>query len=59
MLLNSYVWDITNPNVPLMDLIPTSAVTNISFNQKSFDQIAGGCYNGQIQVIFLTTIKIC
>lgn len=48
MLLNSYVWDIKNPNVPFLDLIPTSAISNIAFNTKNFNLIGGGCYNGLI-----------
>ena len=50
MPLQSYVWDLNNPNVPDLVLNAPSSITNISYNQKLSDQIGGGCYNGLIAI---------
>ena len=50
MPMQSYVWDLNNPNVPDLVLNSPSSITNISYNQKLSDQIGGGCYNGLIAI---------
>lgn len=50
MPMQSYVWDLNNPNVPDFVLNAPSSITNISYNQKLSDQIGGGCYNGLISI---------
>jgi dynein intermediate chain 2 len=46
----SYVWDLNNPNVPESVLSTPSPITNISYNPKLTDQIAGGCMNGLVAI---------
>eukprot|EP01066_Platyproteum_vivax_P017035 Platyproteum_vivax@DN7285_c0_g1_i1.p1 len=48
----AFVWDNTNPNVPLTELSSGcgSPLTCVAFNLRSPEVIAGGCYNGLIQV---------
>lgn len=46
--LQSYIWDITNSNKPLTELLPPSPLTCLRFNPKSTDTLVGGCYNGLI-----------
>lgn len=48
MPYQSYVWDVSNPNSPACTLKSTTPLTAIAFNHKNTDQIAGGCYNGQV-----------
>ncbi|KAK2959260.1 putative Dynein intermediate chain 3, ciliary [Blattamonas nauphoetae] len=46
----SHVWDINNPNNRLYDLHPTSPLCSIQYNFKDSNIIAGGCYNGVLQL---------
>ncbi|KAM3596241.1 uncharacterized protein V6R79_010830 [Siganus canaliculatus] len=46
--LESYIWDIENPNRPEMTLKPASAVVCLEHNPKDCHTLVGGCYNGQI-----------
>ena len=48
--MQAYVWDLTNPNSPELQLQTPSPVTNIMYNPKLVDQIGGGCYNGLVCV---------
>lgn len=57
MSLNSYVWDLANPNVPDFELHPTSQLTAIKFNQKDPNIVAGGQYNGQVRLRRAATHK--
>ena len=50
MLLDSYIWDITNPNCPIHTITPSSAIVSMAFNHKNTDQIGFGCYNGTVGV---------
>eukprot|EP01012_Entosiphon_sulcatum_P025270 TRINITY_DN30588_c0_g1_i1.p1 TRINITY_DN30588_c0_g1~~TRINITY_DN30588_c0_g1_i1.p1 ORF type:complete len:598 (+),score=104.14 TRINITY_DN30588_c0_g1_i1:125-1918(+) len=49
MSLKSHIWDITNPNVPEMDLVPNSPLCCLEYNPKDAHLIAGGSYNGVVQ----------
>jgi len=46
--LNSYIWDVTNPNRPDFTIKPQSPLVTCVFNPKSTEHLAGGCYNGLI-----------
>lgn len=48
MKSQSYIWDITNSNTPLVELVPPSLLCCLRFNPKSTDVLIGGCYNGLI-----------
>ena len=69
MSLNSYVWDINNPNYAELELHPASPIVCIEYNPKDPHILLGGCYNGLIQywdarkgsevrVIMLTCIRV-
>eukprot|EP00562_Extubocellulus_spinifer_P031720 CAMPEP_0178723246 /NCGR_PEP_ID=MMETSP0699-20121125/25442_1 /TAXON_ID=265572 /ORGANISM="Extubocellulus spinifer, Strain CCMP396" /LENGTH=590 /DNA_ID=CAMNT_0020374309 /DNA_START=76 /DNA_END=1848 /DNA_ORIENTATION=- len=45
---SSYIWDITNSNTPLVELVSPSPLTCLRFNPKSSDTLVGGCHNGLI-----------
>ena len=44
----SYIWNLSNPNVPEKTLDPVSPLTCMSFNQKITDNVVAGCYNGSL-----------
>ena len=44
----SYIWDVTNPNTPDVELLPPSPLCCLRFNPKSSDTLIGGSYNGLI-----------
>jgi dynein intermediate chain 2 len=46
--VQSYIWDIMNPNTPDQELTPPSPLTCMRFNPKSTETLVGGCYNGLI-----------
>jgi len=46
--LNSYIWDVVNPNRPDFTIKPQSPLVTTVFNPKSSEHLAGGCYNGSI-----------
>uniref|UniRef100_A0A674PMN7 Dynein, axonemal, intermediate chain 2b n=2 Tax=Takifugu rubripes TaxID=31033 RepID=A0A674PMN7_TAKRU len=48
MCLDSYIWDIENPNGPELTLKPASALVCLDYNPKDSHTLLGGCYNGQI-----------
>jgi len=49
MSLSSYVWDVSNPNYPDLELVPASALVCLEYNVKDPHLILGGCYNGLLQ----------
>ena len=49
MSLNSYVWDVHNPNYPELELHPASPLVCLEYNPKDPHIIIGGCYNGLLQ----------
>lgn len=44
----SYIWDVTNSNKPIVELVPPSPLSCLKYNPKSSDTILGGSYNGTI-----------
>ncbi|XP_062331286.1 dynein axonemal intermediate chain 2 [Osmerus eperlanus] len=48
MSLDSYLWNIDNPNKPDMALKPVSPLVCLEYNPKDSHILVGGCYNGQI-----------
>ncbi|XP_006795297.1 dynein intermediate chain 3, ciliary isoform X1 [Neolamprologus brichardi] len=46
--LDSYIWDIENPNRPEMMLKPASPLVCLNYNPKDSHTLVGGSYNGQI-----------
>jgi dynein intermediate chain 2, axonemal len=46
----SYVWDLVNPNNPIIELAPPSPLVAIRFNVKTPDILVGGSYNGLVHV---------
>jgi dynein intermediate chain 2 len=53
MELDSFIWDINNPNTPELHLIPTSPLCCLEYNPKDTSCIVGGAYNGTICKTFL------
>ena len=47
MPIQSYVWDMGNPNAPEMALQPGSQLLCLKFNLKDSSLLGGGMYNGQ------------
>lgn len=50
MSLDSYVWDLANPNTPEYLMQPLSQVVSAKFNLKDPNIIGAGLYNGQFAV---------
>lgn len=50
MSLDSYVWDLSNPNTPEYSMQPLSQVVSAKFNLKDPNIIGAGLYNGQFAV---------
>jgi dynein intermediate chain 2 len=48
MPVESYIWDIMNPNTPDQELLPASPLCCLRFNPKSTETLVGGSYNGLI-----------
>ncbi|CAJ1383167.1 unnamed protein product [Effrenium voratum] len=48
MPMASFIWDIAERNVPLMELRATSPLICCQYNQKNPDWLLGGSYNGLI-----------
>ncbi len=46
----SYVWDVANPNNPIIELAPPSPLVSLRFNVKTPDVLVGGSYNGLVHV---------
>lgn len=46
--LDSYIWDIENPNKPDFTLKPVSPLVCVEYNPKDPHILVGGCYNGQL-----------
>eukprot|EP01065_Artemidia_motanka_P036281 TRINITY_DN44191_c0_g1_i1.p1 TRINITY_DN44191_c0_g1~~TRINITY_DN44191_c0_g1_i1.p1 ORF type:complete len:608 (+),score=247.86 TRINITY_DN44191_c0_g1_i1:91-1914(+) len=50
MTSHSHVWDVNNPNSPEIDLIPQSPLCCLQYSPKDSNIIAGGSYNGVVQL---------
>ncbi|KAM6974951.1 LOW QUALITY PROTEIN: dynein axonemal intermediate chain 2-like [Tautogolabrus adspersus] len=48
LCVDSYIWDIENPNRPEMTLRPPSPLVCLDYNPKDPHTLLGGAYNGQI-----------
>eukprot|EP00742_Colponemidia_sp_Colp-10_P001216 GILJ01001309.1.p1 GENE.GILJ01001309.1~~GILJ01001309.1.p1 ORF type:complete len:593 (-),score=99.77 GILJ01001309.1:140-1918(-) len=48
MPVQSYIWDVNNPNSPDRELLPQSPLCTVVYNHKNPDTLVGGCYNGLI-----------
>lgn len=48
MPMQSYIWDINNPNQPDAEIAPSSPLTCLNYNPRTSDGIVGGKYNGLI-----------
>eukprot|EP00899_Mesostigma_viride_P004738 jgi/Mesvir1/14265/Mv09698-RA.1 len=48
MSLSSYIWDISNPNFPEVEITPSSQLCCLRYNPKDPNILIGGQYNGQI-----------
>ncbi|KAJ3031120.1 Dynein intermediate chain 2, axonemal, partial [Rhizophlyctis rosea] len=46
MNIDSYIWDVENPNVPDQTLTPPSPLVSVKYNPKDPHVLVGGCYNG-------------
>lgn len=46
--MESYIWDVENPNKPETVLKPVSPLVCLEYNPKDSHILLGGCYNGQI-----------
>ncbi|XP_013416067.1 dynein intermediate chain 3, ciliary [Lingula anatina] len=46
--MDSYIWDVENPNKPEFTLKPVSPLVCVEYNPKDAHVLVGGCYNGQI-----------
>jgi dynein intermediate chain 2 len=44
----SYIWDITNPNTPDVEINPPSPLCCLRYNPKVPDTLIGGSYNGLV-----------
>lgn len=51
--VKSYIWDISNPNTPERELVPSSPLVCLRYNHKFHDTLVGGSYNGLISVFDL------
>ena len=47
---NAYIWDVANPNAPIVELSPASPLVSVRFNVKTPDILIGGSYNGLVHV---------
>eukprot|EP01062_Namystynia_karyoxenos_P058322 TRINITY_DN49888_c0_g1_i1.p1 TRINITY_DN49888_c0_g1~~TRINITY_DN49888_c0_g1_i1.p1 ORF type:complete len:608 (+),score=245.84 TRINITY_DN49888_c0_g1_i1:159-1982(+) len=50
MTVKSHVWDVNNPNSPEIDLVPQSPLCCLQYSPKDTNIIAGGSYNGVVQL---------
>eukprot|EP00164_Ancoracysta_twista_P002327 GFYU01003075.1.p1 GENE.GFYU01003075.1~~GFYU01003075.1.p1 ORF type:complete len:570 (+),score=204.31 GFYU01003075.1:231-1940(+) len=48
MSLNSYIWDINNPNYPDTEICPSSPLCCLEYSPKDPHILVGGSYNGLI-----------
>jgi len=46
--MQSYIWDVSNPNTPEMELLPSSPLCCLRYNPKMPEQLVGGSYNGLV-----------
>ena len=44
----SYIWDVSNSNKPIVEIVPPSPLSCLRYNPKSSDTLVGGSCNGMI-----------
>ena len=59
MSLDSYIWDLENPNAPEQTLTPTSPLVCIKYNPKDPHILVGGSYNGLLCMFFAKDRYFC
>jgi len=52
MCLDSYIWDIDNPNIIDQTLTPPSPLVTLKYNPKDPHILIGGSYNGLVCKLF-------
>lgn len=57
MSLDSYIWDVHNPNDPEFTMSPLSQVVCSKFNLKDNNIIGAGLYNGQFSVFDMRKVR--
>lgn len=57
MPIDSYIWNLSNPNEPEKTLCPPSPLCTSSFNHKNSDILVGGSYNGSLSFFDLREAK--
>ncbi|XP_075225787.1 dynein axonemal intermediate chain 2-like [Lycorma delicatula] len=45
---NSYIWEVENPNKPLLTLQPPVFIASLEYNPKDSNSLVSGLYNGQV-----------
>jgi len=55
MPTTSFIWDINERNVPLLELRTGSPLICCQYNMKNVEVLVGGCYNGLLNVYDLRT----
>jgi dynein intermediate chain 2 len=53
MNMESYIWDVENPNTPDQTLIPSSPLVCLKYNPKDPHVLVGGSYSGNLGKLFL------
>lgn len=48
MPLESYIWDLNNPNTPKSSITPNSPIVTLAYNHRDPNTIGFGCYNGTV-----------
>lgn len=46
----AYIWDVANPNFPMVELAAPSPLVSLRYNVKTPDILVGGSYNGLVTV---------
>lgn len=59
MPLSSYVWDLSNPNVPEAELLGPSQLVCAKFNVKDANLVGAGQYNGQVGCVVCYQSSMC
>ena len=52
MNIESYIWDVENPNAPDQALIPSSPLICLKYNPKDPHVLVGGSYSGNLGIIY-------
>lgn len=58
MSLDSYIWDVNNPNFPQMTITPPSPLVCLEYSTKDPHFLVGGSYNGLICCVRDTILRL-